>query len=137
MTFVGIEEHGQELAEVLATLLVRHGYAQVLPDSGTALLELAKKAKAEPADAWVLIQEGGSSFERYLHAHDSEEAAEADRIDCARDGGYRTSPVLRVSGALADTPGFYEAVEASLSLLSDLDLVDVPDEDDDEDESTT
>jgi hypothetical protein len=50
--------------------------------------------------AYVLIQEGGSSLELYVHAYHSVEEAEQGRIGCA-EGAYRTSPVLEVPAELA------------------------------------
>lgn len=71
--------------------------------------------------AFALVQEGGSSCELYVHAHDNYEDAEADRIDCAQDGSYRTggiveiAPPLRALGEL-----FYEAAEALIGTTKEL-----------------
>ncbi len=51
--------------------------------------------------AYVVIQEGGSSGEIYVHAADSEAAAEDFRESCRDEGGYRTSDVIEVPAALA------------------------------------
>lgn len=131
MNLIGATAHSVELAETLAMLLQRHGYTQpdAQPKDLDELLTQARKAKAAPADVYVLIQEGGSSSELYVHSHDTLEDANADRESSASDGAYRTSPAFQVSGALAQTPGFYEALAAALDATNNLDLVAVPDED--------
>lgn len=61
--------------------------------------------------AFIVLQEGGSSLEIYVHAHSSEEEAEEDRVSCAR-GAYRTSAPIEVDAAVAGLGEvFYEAVE--------------------------
>jgi hypothetical protein len=65
--------------------------------------------------SYVLVQEGGASNELYLHAHQSAGEAEADRVNCALDGAYRTSPVVEVSAVLAAVgEDFYTAIESIL-----------------------
>lgn len=130
MNLIGATAHSVELAETLAMLLQRHGYTQpdAQPKDLDELLTQARKAKAAPADVYVLIQEGGSSSELYVHSHDTLEDANADRESSA-SGAYRTSPAFQVSGALAQTPGFYEALAAALDATNNLDLVDAPVED--------
>lgn len=64
--------------------------------------------------AYVLIQEGGSSDELYIHSHESLLDAEEDRVSCSRDGAYRTSEIIEVPENLATQEGFYEIVEKLL-----------------------
>ncbi|WP_126223538.1 hypothetical protein [Burkholderia ambifaria] len=80
-------------------------------------------APAAEGTAFVLIQEGGSSEELYVHSHDSREAAEQDRIDCWTDGAYRTSEIIEVPASLANQPGFYEFAESLLKVSHNLDGV--------------
>jgi|GEM_PF-5890821 len=80
---------------------------------------------------YLLIQEGGSSMELYVHAWDTYEEAKQDRIDCARDGAYATSEVIDVPASLADHPDFYEVVEDLLRMSHELECVEY-DEDEDE-----
>lgn len=68
-------------------------------------------AKAEDEPVYVLIQEGGSTYELYIHAHPTLDEAEADRVSCEEDGAYRTSDIIEVPRSLADQPGFYELAE--------------------------
>ncbi len=82
---------------------------------------------------YILIQEGGSSSELYIHAHSTAEEAEQDRIDCSNDGGYATSPVMEVSAALADTDGFYDALEEVLRNVANLEVVETEDTNEEED----
>lgn len=66
----------------------------------------------------LIIQEGGSSTEMYVHAHENLKQARADRRSCAR-AAYRTSEPIKVPEALSrvlqDFPGaeveFYKVLE--------------------------
>lgn len=75
-----------------------------LPKPGTPALDTQEFA-------YIVIQEGGSSTERYVHIHDSEDSAMADRIDCA-SAAYRTSDIIAVPASLARQEGFLDAVVA-------------------------
>lgn len=77
--------------------------------------------EADDELVYVLIQEGGSSGELYVHAHLSEDEAEADRISCSREGAYRTTPILALPRSLANGEPFYEAVERVLAATNELD----------------
>lgn len=68
----------------------------------------------EPDEAktvFVLIQEGGSSAELYVHVRDTLQAAEAHRRECAR-ASYRTSEPVEFPARLFETPGFLDAIQA-------------------------
>lgn len=79
--------------------------------------------------AYAVIQEGGSSTELYLHAHDSKEAAEQDRVDCAK-GAYRTGDIVEIPGVLnALSESFYGTVDGIIDSLGTLDTVPIPEED--------
>lgn len=69
---------------------------------------------------YVLVQEGGSSTEMYLHNHDTAAEADADRQQCWDDGAYRTSAVVEVPRSLADHPLFFDVVEKLLRASQDL-----------------
>ena len=70
---------------------------------------------------YLIVQEGGTTGELYVHTHNNRRSAEKDRVSCA-GAGYRTTPVIRVPRALADTPRFYEILEAvARSVVTDLD----------------
>lgn len=60
---------------------------------------------------YMLIQEGGSSAELYIHAHETFSEAENDRVSCADDGSYRTSEIIEVPSDLAAHPKFFEVAE--------------------------
>jgi len=70
----------------------------------------------------LVIQEGGSSTEMYVHAHENIRQANADRKSCAK-GSYRTSEPIKVPEALSrvlqDFPGaeveFYQLLETVLT----------------------
>jgi hypothetical protein len=55
---------------------------------------------------YLVVQKGGSSMEVYLHAFDTREDAEADRIDCST-GDYATGSVIEVPAEIANHPAFY------------------------------
>jgi hypothetical protein len=76
---------------------------------------------------FILIQEGGSSSELYIHAHDTIEDADQDRIDCSRDGSYATSEVLEIPASLSNED-FYQAAEALLRMSRELEVVEIPEE---------
>jgi hypothetical protein len=77
-----------------------------------AALSIAEKRGGIAEPAYVMIQEGGSSTELYLHAWGSEGEAEDDRADCTTDGAYRTTEVVTVPAHLASHPAFYDVAEA-------------------------
>lgn len=79
---------------------------------------------------YLLVQEGGTSSELYVHAWDTLEAAEQDRIDCAADGAYRTSEIVEAPASLVDHPDFYSVVEELLRASRDLECVEYAEEDD-------
>lgn len=63
---------------------------------------------------YLVVQEGGSSTELYLHVLPSLRTAESYRRSCAK-GAYRTSSPVEVAAALVGAPGFIPAVEAVLT----------------------
>ena len=64
-------------------------------------------------DAFVVLQEGGSSMEGpYVSSWDSEEEANEHRVDCAK-GSYRTSAPIQVPSVFAAfAEEFYELLDA-------------------------
>lgn len=117
------------LQEFLTKLASTEGAVSV--HQGIVTLEDGDSIDLSPLtqEAYVLIQEGGSSDELYLHAHTSMAEAEADRQSCAQ-GAYRTTPAIAVNGMLAAMgEPFYEAIEAVLSSRDDLDYPEEPAED--------
>lgn len=61
---------------------------------------------------YIVIQEGGSSCELYVHVHGTRKDAEVDRISCCENGSYRTSKdIIEVPASLANHPMFYEVAE--------------------------
>ena len=70
---------------------------------------------------FIVVQEGGSSREFYVHAHDTLKESNADRKSCA-EASYRTSAPIAVPKVLTrilqDFPGaaveFYDVLEAVL-----------------------
>lgn len=74
----------------------------------------------EDAIVYVLLQEGGSSSELYIHAHESREDAEDDRVRCEDNGAYRTSEIIEVPASLANHPSFYSIAEQLVALTATL-----------------
>lgn len=131
MVLTGVTAYGVELAETMVTLLKRHGYIEATPKNLDELMASCRKAYNDPKPAFVLIQEGGSSTEHYVHAWDTQGEAEQDRINCTKDGSYRTSEIVEVPGAIANQPGFYDAVaELVNAACQTMDYVEVPEPND-------
>jgi hypothetical protein len=88
----------QELA-----LAIQNRLTDVVLDNGDTVYFNYVKVHAVTDDdtSYVLLQEGGSSDSIYVHAHETEEDAEADRYSCRDDGSYRTTPVMAVPPVLA------------------------------------
>jgi hypothetical protein len=77
-------------------------------------------------EMFALIQEGGSSTELYLHVHGTAEEAEADRVECARKGAYRTSPSFTIPPELAaHGEVLFSLIEEALEAGANLELVPV------------
>lgn len=126
---VGQAELNVLVKRVLERIAMGEPAQQVMQETGVSK-RLDEAVHAASRSVFVVIQEGGSSMERYLHAHGSLEEAEEDRIDCAR-GAYRTSRIIEIPGALgALGEVFYGAVEEILDAQDDLECVAVPDEQD-------
>lgn len=49
--------------------------------------------KREVGEHWVVLQQGGSSGEFYVHAHATREDAEADILSCKRSTYNATDPI--------------------------------------------
>lgn len=80
--------------------------------------------------AYVVVQEGGSSSELYVHIRDTHADAVAHRIDCRDEGSYRTSEVIKVPDSLASHPDFLAIVS---QLLKASQSVDYPSDEGDDD----
>lgn len=79
--------------------------------TGVYEARLAAADATSPQGAFVVIQEGGASAERYIHSSDSAEAAEEFRASCEA-ASYRTSAPIAVPGALAaHGDALYELLE--------------------------
>lgn len=93
----------------------------VAPHVIAVRIEDSDQLECVPEPAFVVIQEGGSSSELYVHAHANHDDALNDRLDCANEGSYRTTPVYEISPLLAVLgEHFYAAAEDLLSSLGDL-----------------
>lgn len=108
--------------------------------STDGLREQVKVTGGDDSDAktaFILLQEGGSSDSIYVHAHETEEEAEADRYSCRDDGSYRTTPVIEAPPLLtALGEVFYEFLDSFCRLANDMDYPegDNPYAEDEEDE---
>lgn len=76
-------------------------------------------ASAE-AVAYLVVQEGGSSAERYLTGYDKLADAQAKRVSAWRDGAYPTSPIVQVPSALANHREFVAVLEEALFAAAQL-----------------
>lgn len=69
-------------------------------------------------DVWIVVQEGGSSAEAYVHGFSSEEDALAARASWAAVA-YRSSRPIQLSGALECVSDFYEVAEMLAAAFTD------------------
>ena len=115
-----------QMMAVLDRLAAGESFNQVIEETGITA-RVSEAIQREKRPVFILIQEGGSSTELYIHSHDSKEEAEEDRISCARDGAYRTSEVIELPGPVAALgEAFYEVAEELLRATHDLECVDIP-----------
>lgn len=70
----------------------------------------------DPNTVFVVIQEGGASGELYASGHGSVKDAVANQAECAK-GAYRTGTIVEVPKALAETEGFWDAIDAVLASM--------------------
>ncbi|TXI19942.1 MAG: hypothetical protein E6Q67_09835 [Roseateles sp.] len=107
------------MLHVLDRLAAGENFSAVVEATGiTARVTEAMNAQKDPV--YVVLQEGGSSEEMFVHHHSSMAEANKDRVGCAKDA-YRTSVVIEVPGTLAAHDDvFYEAVQKILAASKDL-----------------
>lgn len=120
-------------ADAKLTELVESARAILGRPDAAAVLQAPQEPRVPPrtSPAYVVIQEGGSSDEIYVHSHESLEEAEADRVSCA-EGAYNTSEVLELPADLAaHGEVFYEFLEKALAASLDMSCPDVPSDGDD------
>jgi hypothetical protein len=79
---------------------------------------IEKIVKDKSDKVHVVIQEG-ESRELFVHTFEEKRRATAHRNSCAK-ASYRTTPSFPVARAVADAPGFVDAIEASALAMLDL-----------------
>lgn len=57
--------------------------------------DIRKDTKAAPREIWVLVQEGGSTGEVYVHAHDSKASAKRHAKSCEK-AAYNVLAIERI-----------------------------------------
>ena len=93
---------------LIDSLLPAEAKADVEAEQAAAPQESTQDA----GKAFVVVQQGGSSSEVYIHSSETLEDAEAFRVSC-EEGAYQTSAVIEVSAALAaHGEELYEVLEA-------------------------
>jgi len=86
------------------------------------VLDAFENNAPEPSTGWLVVQEGGSSTELYVHVSRERSEAEAFRAS-ASEAAYRTSPVLEVPACIAEAgEGAYQFIEEVLQSLSEFDV---------------
>lgn len=71
---------------------------------------------------YVVVQEGGSSGELYVHSYETRADAKAFRKSCHEQGSYRTSEdIIEVPASLANHPMFFEFAEMLVGATAKLD----------------
>jgi hypothetical protein len=68
---------------------------------------------------YMVVQQGGSSSELYLHASGSRRDAENFRKDCEK-AAYQTSEVFTAPDSVTQHPGFWEAADDILRAAANL-----------------
>jgi len=123
-------DSSQALAMVVRLAATGTPFAFNKTDRGFEVMVAPKDAdvmKQQPRSSYMLVQQGGSSSEVYLHAHETEADAEVDRIDCAENGSYETSPIVEVPAPLVELgETFYETVQGILQASKDMACVERP-----------
>lgn len=74
---------------------------------------------AKPSFAFLVIQEGGTSSELYVHGFDTLSDAQAFRLSCANKGAYRTSDAVKIPLDIADNDSFWDVIGEILMPSSD------------------
>lgn len=116
-----------EAGRPCSTILTEEGLAAATFDKATqsyqvedhegemvALKMVSKGMPLTPdsdANVFVIVQEGGSSTELYIHEFEQREGAVNSRVHCAENGSYRTSEIIEVPASLANHPQFNEIVQ--------------------------
>lgn len=86
--------------------------AELKTDAQDAAEDAPQDSSEERGPAFVVVQQGGSSLEVYIHSSSTREDAEAFRVEC-EEGAYQTSEIIEVPAALAaHGETFYEVLEA-------------------------
>ena len=75
---------------------------------------MAKKDKT----IHLVVQEGGSSGEAYVHGFNTPKQAEKYRKSCTNDGSYRTAQAIEIPESLERHPDFYRVMEEVLAAAS-------------------
>lgn len=100
------------------------GYRVSVPPGHSQDLALALKASG---NFHMLVQEGGSSDELYIHSHGSFEEAENDRAHCTKNGSYRTTEIITLPAPVAALGElFYETAEQLASSMRTLGYFELP-----------
>ena len=101
-----LAEFIEKLAATTGSVTVERGVAAF--EDGTSF-----DISAVLKPAYIIIQQGGSTSELYLHAHDSIEAADAARVNCEENGSYQTSPAVEVPAVVAALgSAFFDVADA-------------------------
>lgn len=77
-----------------------------------ATLRAAKEFEDFTGPAHLVVQEGGSSSELYVHALSTSAQASLHQRNCWNEGAYRTTEVVEVPASLASHPDFMRVAEA-------------------------
>lgn len=68
---------------------------------------------------FLVVQEGGSSAEFYVHSLQTRAAAVKHQHSCG-EAAYRTTEIVEVPASLADHPDFYDVVEKLINAMQTL-----------------
>lgn len=143
LVFMAAEQHGKDsepdhevgdLQDALLTLWALQTpsqKAQFLADQTirellTHELGLELEVPASIEDMFVVIQEGGSSTERYAHYFPNEASAVRYRRQTSAKGAYRTSAPVKIDGKIAAHPGLMEVISSVMDAAVAMEHPDTP-----------
>lgn len=87
----------------------------------------AAVAPQDDTQGYLVVQEGGSSREMYVHGFDTIASADAYRESSVKEGAYRTSPPIQLPKSLLEHPEFFEVAESIAKGAVDVDYPEVTD----------
>ena len=113
------------MQSVLERLASGEPFNQVIEDTGITS-KVSEAVRQESTQAFLVVQEGGSSTELYVHSFDTDKDAQAFRASCG-GAAYRTTTPISIPGALAASQSFWPTLSDVLNSLPNMVSVETED----------